>query len=89
MKFPVCASPAGAVGLLRACGRLRGAERSPVPAAMESAAPRLGLLLAAFCLLASHGKLQLVAFLASPPRETLLAGASRSPGQGCASAQEI
>lgn len=83
MKFPVCVSPAAAAGLLRACGRLRGGEL-PVaaPATMEVTSPRPGLLLAALCLLASHGKLQL-ALLSSP----LLLARRNSPRRGTAFTQ--
>lgn len=74
MKFPVCASPLS----LRGCSeRAVAPQRPPLPghpAAMWTASPRTGLLLAALCLLASHGKLQL-AFLCSLPGETLLTGA--------------
>lgn len=98
MKFPVCASPAAAAGLLRACGQLREASspRPPQPPPWRGRPAGLGCCwpLSACSLPTVSSSLLSPPLLSAPllpssPGETRLAGARRPPRWGCAAAPAI
>lgn len=87
MKFPVCASPAGAAGLLRALGGSAEATSVALPAwGQRNPEPGCSWLRSA-CSLPTVSS----SSLSSPPCPDKLSslGAPCSPARGCASAEEF